>query len=691
MMWINVFLFKFEKMNFLFKIIFLFSFGLLFSQNDSLTKPINLKEVIIDVTHIKSLKKDLPFSVTHKSFDFSQKNVKQESLDEYLEGLPGLFVQNTNNFAQDLRLSIRGFGARSAFGIRGIKLIVDGIPETTPDGQGQVDNLPLGIIDNLTILRGPASVFYGNASGGVIQIKTFSEFDKNFVRFRMQGGSFGFALAQLIAGWKKNKTKVLLFQNFNHSSGYRDFSSNRQGVFNAKISHEFSDKSEMNFQFNYTNSPYAYDPGGLNLDEVNAEYNQARQGNIDYNTFESIKHLKAGLNWNKKISSNLSLGTYIFSAIRDFEGNLPFEYGGIVNLKRNYYGLGSNIEYNLNQSHLLQLRISFSDQKDNRERYKNILGDKGVETLSQKELFYNSSISILDQIEIDYGLLRIGIRYDRQRIKAERNDKICPCQIFIEKDNSNRIDLNVVNPSIGFTLNNFSDQSIYGSFSTSFETPTLSELSANPTGEAGFNKTLESLQAKNIEFGWRKVFLDIEFEAVVFHVSTKNEILPYEIEGFSGRTFYRNAGKTIRKGLELYMSKKENSYEWIFSYSFSDFIFENYIVDGSTYDGNRLPGIPKHQAFFNFKYDFSSSFGGEIKAKYVGSFFADDKNINQVDAYSVFKLRLWKVFKNYSIYIGANNLFNKRYFDNIRINAFGNRFYEPAPMRNYFLGINFKI
>ena len=672
------------KMNSFFQITFFLSFGFLFSQNDTITKSVKLKEVIIDAAHIKSSRKDLPLSVTQKSFAFDQKNFKQESLDEYLDGVPGLFSQNANNFAQDLRLSIRGFGARSAFGIRGIKLIVDGIPETTPDGQGQVDNLPLGIINNVTILRGPASALYGNSSGGVIQIKTLSDFDKNFLRFRLQGGSFAFGLAQFVAGWKNKKTNLLIFQNLSHSNGFREFSSSRQEVFNAKITHEFSHKSKVNFQFNYTNSPYAYDPGGLKLDEIENDYDQARQRNIDFDTFESIKHLKAGINWERKLSSKLALETYFFSAYRDFQGKLPFEYGGFINLKRNYFGFGTNLDYNINSSHFLQLRFSISDQKDNRKRYKNLLGEKGENTLSQKELFYNSSISVLDQIKFDYGLLRIGIRYDHQKIRAKPD-----YESYNQSDNS--IKLNILNPSVGFTLNEFSDQSIYGSFATSFETPTLSELSANPNGQVGFNKSLKSSLAKNFEIGWRKDFTDIKLEAVIFHISTENEILPYELEQFPGRTFYRNAGKTIRRGLEILGSKETDSYKAVLSYSFSDFIFDSYVLDGSAYNGNRLPAIPKHHAFFSFKYKFNSTISAEIKSKYVGTFFADDKNSNEVDAYSIFQFRVWKDFKNYSLYAGVNNLFNKKYFDNIRINAFANRFYEPAPLRNYYAGINFKI
>ena len=139
---------------------------------------------------------------------------------------------------------------------------------------------------------------------------------------------------------------------------------------------------------------------------------------------------------------------------------------------------------------------------------------------------------------------------------------------------------------------------------------------------------MESSLAKNFELGWRKDFSDINLEAVIFHISTENEILPYELEQFQGRTFYRNAGKTIRRGLELYGSKETDSYKAVLSYSFSDFIFDSYVVDGLTFDGNNLPAVPKHHAFLSFKYNFSPAIGGEIKSKHVGLFFSDDKNNN---------------------------------------------------------------
>ena len=151
----------------------------LIAQNKTLTTTITLKQVRVDAMKISSLKKEIPYSVSVLDFKENQKLFQQLSLQEYLEGVPGLFSLNANNYAQDIRISLRGFGARSAFGIRGIKIVIDGIPETTPDGQGQIDNVPLGLIENIEVLRGPQASFYGNASGGIISIKTIDSLSEN--------------------------------------------------------------------------------------------------------------------------------------------------------------------------------------------------------------------------------------------------------------------------------------------------------------------------------------------------------------------------------------------------------------------------------------------------------------------------------------------------------------------------------
>ena len=195
---------------------------------DSLQQAVNLKEITLDAVRINSPKRILPFSLSYRAFEAEQLGIPQNSLQDYLTTVPGLFAQNSQNFAQDLRLSIRGFGARSGFGIRGIQLIVDGIPETTPDGQGQLDNLPLGLIQSISVLRGPAATFYGNAAGGVIQINTLDGFKTDFVRIRAQGGSYSSSNLSATVGLKNNKTKAVLFQNISQSGGYRNHSQYKQ-------------------------------------------------------------------------------------------------------------------------------------------------------------------------------------------------------------------------------------------------------------------------------------------------------------------------------------------------------------------------------------------------------------------------------------------------------------------------------
>ncbi|MEC8397467.1 MAG: TonB-dependent receptor, partial [Bacteroidota bacterium] len=515
---------------------------------DSLQQKISLKEITLDAVRIKTPKRIIPFAISHRRFKADQLGLAQNSLQDYLTTVPGLYAQNTQNFAQDLRISIRGFGARSGFGIRGIQLIVDGIPETTPDGQGQLDNLPLGLIQSLNVLRGPASSFYGNASGGVIQINTLEDFEDNFVRLRLQGGSFSSRNLAATIGLKNNKTKAVLYQNHSESEGYRNHSKYKQQVFNARVWHDLSESSQIRWQFNYTNSPYAYDAGGINLEMVNENPKQARPQNETYKTYETINHLKTGLQWEKQINDNLRWDSYAFYAHRDFVGRLPFGFGGYVDLKRDYYGLGTAMEYQPQKHHRMQLRFSLADQKDHRQRFKNLNGSSGENTLDQDELFFNTSLSFLDELKWNFGLLRLGLRYDNQHLSTQS-----------ERD---EVQLNSLNPSLGFSYTQLGNNVIFVSYSSSFETPTLNELSANPSGNEGFNPNLTPSKAHNFELGWRFTTPQNKVEATIYAINTQNEILPYELVDFPDRDFYRNAGSTTRRGIELYWEHQRGSWEW---------------------------------------------------------------------------------------------------------------------------------
>lgn len=641
---------------------------------DSLQQKIDLKEITLDAIRIKTPKRTIPFAISHLTFEATQLDLPQNSLQDYLTSVPGLYAQNTQNFAQDLRVSIRGFGARSGFGIRGIQLIVDGIPETTPDGQGQLDNLPLGLIQSLTVLRGPASSFYGNASGGVIQLNTLEDFKDNFVRLRLQSGSYSSKNLGATVGWKKNKTKAVLYQNLTESDGYREHSQYKQQVFNARIWHDLSSNSKIRWQFNYTLSPAAYDAGGINIALVEENREQARPQNKTYQTYETVDHLKTGLQWEKQINDKLTWDSYAFYAHRDFVGRLPFAYGGYVDLKRNYYGLGSALEFEPQSNHRMQLRFSLADQNDHRQRFQNLNGSPGDNTLDQEELFFNTAFSFLDEVKWGFGLLRLGLRYDHQRLGTQRQ--------------SDQVKLNSFNPSLGFTYTQWGSHVMFVSYSSSFETPTLNELSANPSGDAGFNPDLSPSKAHNLEWGWRYITPQNTLEATLYAINTQNEILPYELEAFPDRDFYRNAGNTSRMGIELFWQHQKGSWDWTVAYHYVSIKFDDYVLKDKNLSGNYLPGIPQQQLNTSLQYKFEAGWGTALQTQYTGSLYADDTNQIQVADYFLANLRIWKSFEHLSFFAGVNNLLDRAYFDNIRINAFGKRYYEPAPMRNFYLGIN---
>ena len=302
------------------------------AQNKTSTTTITLEQVRVEAIKISSLKKEAPYSISVLNFKENQKLFQQLSLQEYLEGVPGLFSLNANNYAQDLRISLRGFGARSAFGIRGIKIIIDGIPETTPDGQGQIDNAPLGLIEKIEVLRGPQASFYGNAAGGVISIKTIDSLSENKNIFKSSFGNYNLQSYQFTSYLNKKNTSALIYFNNIQTDGFRKNSALKQKAFNLKVKHRFTDQSLLNFQFNYTDSPLAQDSGGLTKEETLLEWDMARQRNIDYDTYEKINQLKFGFNWEKKLRKKIKLNLFSFYSNRGFYGKLPFEFGGIIDL-----------------------------------------------------------------------------------------------------------------------------------------------------------------------------------------------------------------------------------------------------------------------------------------------------------------------------------------------------------------------
>ncbi|MEO9870277.1 TonB-dependent receptor family protein [Ekhidna sp.] len=645
-----------------------------------------LKEVTVSAPRLPPNSAELPMSIT--VLDSLLINVSNQNLSikEYLQQVPGVYIQNAYNFAQDARISIRGFGATAAFGVRGIKLIVDGIPETTPDGTGQLDNLNLDLIKRIEVIRGTAGSLYGNASGGAIIVKSDFDFDQNFLRSNSLFGSYGFYSQSITGGITKGSTVYMSHLRIFGSDGYRNNSQFKQINGRFAVKHKVSDKVSAVMLAEFVNSPKAQDAGGLTLEEAEADTRQARDRNLTFNAGESITQWKTGASVNWKWSSNKELNSYAFFNRRTFDGKLPFENSGIIELKRNYFGVGNNLDLKL-KNHSLKIGYDLLSQQDERSRFNNLEGQKGDLALDQKESFLNFGVYMLDYLELDQWYFSAGLRHDFNRLKADD---------FFQSngDDSGEIDINNWSYHFGVGRVLSSSLQLFANYSNNFETPTLNQLSNRPDNSGGF-ESLEAATASTIESGlkWRRNKIKGEF--ITFITQTENELIPYELEEFPERTFFRNAGSTIRKGIEFSMNYSSNLWRVNATYTLSDFTYQSFDSNGTDLEGFTLPGIPKNNITLSLTSTPAESLEITVPLGYVGRIQADNQNEVTIEDYLEvsFSIRYKTSINGLRIepYFGIRNLTNQTYFDNVRINAFGGRYYEPAPERNFYAGLIIKL
>ena len=649
---------------------------------------IQLEEVIISVTKIKDSLVNTPFSVSIKSFSTFQKSAEQFNISEYIEDVPGIFISNDNNYAQDSRISIRGFGSRANFGIRGIKLIVDGVPETTPDGQSQIDNLNLEIIEKVEVIRGVGSSLYGNSSAGIIKIKTLQELQNSFARIGFSLGSNQQNKSQFFLGQKYKKTSYTFLYSQTKSNGYRNNSGFKNNNLNINLFKKVNDKTNYGLSFNYVDSPYAIDPGGLTIEEVEDNRKQARERNVIYDSKESIKHLKLSGSFEKKISNKLTFSKYLFFSNRDFNGNIPVKKGGTIKLDRKYWGLGASLL--IKNKFNTQIGFDLGNQKDLRKRYFNNEGEIGALVLEQNEKFINYGIFLVSSLKLNSFIINPGIRLDKNTISIDD-------QFLADGNSSDKINLNSLNPSLGINYKSNSFNRFFVNVSTGFETPTLNEFGSSPIG-SGFNKNLKSQNSINYELGFSKKSINNKFklDLIYFNTSTKNEVLPYEDSQFPGQVFYNNAGKTQRSGIEFSGSYNYNNF-WNFNSSISigRYLFDEFIDNEKNYSGNKIPGVPEKTMFFNVNYKNESKLSVSLQLKVIGDLYANNSNSVKVDGFNRLNLKISKGINYKKITIDPflifKNILGTSYYDNIRINAFGARYYEPAAKANFYGGIKIKF
>ncbi len=616
-------------------------------------------------------------ALTVSEISFNESEIRPVNFQDAIDFSAGLWITNSENQAQDNRMSIRGFGSRSAFGIRGVKIILDGIPLTTPDGQSQVDNIPFELIENIEVLKSLSSTRYGNASGGVVTINTFSVLTEK-ISVGTSTGNYGHKVNQGTYSTSKGNSSTIINVSQQESDGYRDHSS----YLNKSLFFNHARKTQnMNLKFNilYFDSPYAFDPGGLTIESVDENRSQARDRNVLYNSQESVKQLQTGLvlDWNTKIGQ---VNSNIYYSDRDFVGLLPFTYGGYVELNRDFSGAEFSLK-NRSKNFEWMIGTSIQNQTDDRRRFENNEGEKGGKTLDQIESFKSLGAFALGSYNKSKYSIQAGLRYDKHEISSD--DYMIDIGIdqqYIDYSKS----LSAVSPNLGFIYNLNKNSELYINYGYAYETPSLSELSANPNG-TGFNEDLSPMTSSGFDLGFRKQSQDLSYSLTAFYIDTKDEIVRYELQGFEGMNFYRNIGTSKRVGAEI-----EASYNLgkpgIFkvSYTQARYEFENQGLSGN------LAGIPKSNFILEWLYGYKN-YDLKVDLKYVNSMFADNSNEVKVPSYLLSNIALRKKinFKGFLLDVGLHvrNLFDEKYYDNIRTNAFGNRFYEPASLRQFILSI----
>lgn len=651
-------------------------------------EPKQLEDITVESTRVEESQYKVPAAIGTVNQDDIQLGRQQLGLDESLNKIPGIFFQNRYNFSQDLRVSIRGFGSRAAFGIRGVKIFTDGIPSTLPDGQGGVDDIDLGSATRIEVTRSPISSLYGSAAGGSINIYTEDGPETPFIEGSVSAGEYGFDKEQIKAGGQTGKLNYLVNVSHLQLDGYRDFSENELSLLNSKFRYNFSEDTSLSVILNAVNSPISQDPGGINAADAAADPTQARGLNVDTNSGEEFDQQKTGFVLQHKINENHAFKLRNYYLWKEFANRLPiFPNGDRVEFDRFFYGGGADYTYSdylFGHANRLIIGFDIDKQDDDRRRWNHSLAIPGSQFLDQTEEVTSYGIFVQDEFALTNNLeLTVGLRYDEVQFDVQDN--------FLTdgKDDSGSLDFSELNPRVSLLWSPMQSINLYATFSTSFETPTTTELRPKTAGSAGFNQDLRAQTARNYEIGVKGLLTgSLSYDVAVYHIDVENELVPKEDP--TGWEYFENAAESTREGVEAALSVQPDFLPGLtatFAYTYSDFefdVFENLA-------GNKIPGVPEHQFHAELSYYHPSGMYAIWDIQHVGSFFANDTNTVQTAAYQVANIRAGYLgqFGNWEIspFLGLNNMFDEEYNTNVRLNAFGGRFFEPAPDRNFYAGI----
>lgn len=642
---------------------------------------------------------ELPYGVTRIDVDSTRAGTRRASLTEMLLLVPGVSVSNRFNPTQDPRIAVRGFGARSAFGIRGIRVMRDGIPLTLADGQTAVDAVDLETIGATEIFRGSAGALYGNSSGGVLDLRTEAPPETGSVGSLESFRAGSIDRLSLRGASRVGGAAVQAFVTRNAGDGPRDYSHFRSTNALGDVRWNAAG-TRFEAQASIYDAPFAENPGAVTDSVLEADPTAANPAYITKKAGKVVRQSLFSLQGSHE-SERGTLTASLFGGGRSLLNPLTYT---IVDLNRHTFGasvLGETRPGTSGSPWRFSAGADLLNQLDERANYSNCAGvsganrdpatcptadDRGVVTLKQREhvtgvgAFARAELDATDRLSVTGT-----VRGDRTRFSVLGR---LPNASTSGTDGTRT--LGAVTPMAGVNWRIGPLASVYVNVASSFETPTTTELSNQPDGSGGLNRELKPQHALTLEAGARGIWRGrVHYDAALFHVGTRDELIQFEVPNGGGRTYYRNAGRTSRTGAELALSTDAGIWSLGATASWLRYVYDDYVVSGTSYDGNRVPGVAPatYSAFLTARPTWGL-LGAELQ--HVARLPADDANLNYAAAYTLVNLRATLALHggfDATPMAGVDNLFDRHYASNVVANASFGRFYEPGAPRTFWIGL----
>ncbi|TVQ13114.1 MAG: TonB-dependent receptor [Balneolaceae bacterium] len=649
------------------------------------TLQVRLDEIRVEAARITETGKTAPFSVSIRNRSAYDAIVEPAlTLDRIMFEVPGVWINNRENPALGERISIRGMGWRAAFGVRGIQMYMDGVPLTMPDGQTVTNVVDPAFISNMEIIRGPSSSMWGNASGGVIMLRSDRFTARPTVRVRGLTGSDGLYKTDAEASFRSGNVNYHFWGSHLQQDGFRDHSRFITTRLGANARWLISERSLLSITSTWMNSPTSFNPGSLTKEQASDVPRSANPFNVNQNAGKMNEQGQLGITYRFR-SDDYEINTTGYGVFRDLENPLAFAW---IKVDRVAYGFRSNVERTFEYLSVAG-GIDMSRQIDDRKNWGNSGGERGDLRLDQKETVLNTAL--FTALRGSYENITLSTALRRDWIRFESDD-------FFQAggDNSGSRLFQAWSPSAGISLD-LGQTVLFLNAGTSYETPTTTELVNRPDMTGGFNQDIEPERTVNFETGVRGEFGGslFRYELAVYSMSVRDRILPFRTEEGGDRDFFRNQGRSLHQGLEVFFGITPWRSAIISgSYSFSNNRFRSADeqIQGESLRDNSIPGLPDHRFSIRLEgilYGFRPS----LQAERVSSYYVNSLNTVKNDAYTVADLRISHTGiggKGFSVlpFLQISNIADVRYNSSVIINAANNRYFEPAAGRTFQAGFN---